>query len=166
MSSYSCLSVSVLCSVPELCLFLRDLPTYLQYSFRMVSFSLARISHSYERKLRDWSVIPKAYGILNYLYKMHTIYGSASIRNTFVSNICFIHQICSCPMTSNWCQLQLVVNQSDTAQKSLQSYFSCNCFPVTPFCSYHSSSTTAYSVCSILQCNCDFLTSLTVFVIQ
>jgi len=58
--SYCCVSVSGLCSVPELCLFLRDLPMYLQYSFRMVSFSLAKISHNYERKLTDWSVTPKA----------------------------------------------------------------------------------------------------------
>lgn len=166
MFSYCCLSVTVLSSVPELCLFLRDLPIYLQYSFRMVSFSLARISHNYETKLRDWSVIPNAYRIINYLNKMHTIYGSASIRKTFLSKICFIHWVCNCPMTSNWCPLQVAVNQYNIAQKKfLQFCFISSCFPLTPFCAchLHLSSTPAYSACSTLQYSCDFLSSFSVF---
>lgn len=56
---------------------------------------------------------------------MHTTYISASIKNMFLCNICFIHVIRNCLMTSNWWQLQLVANQSDTSQKSLQAHFSC-----------------------------------------
>lgn len=90
---------------------------------------------------------------------MHTLYCSASIRNTCFSNVSFIHQIFSCPMTPNWWQLQLVVNQSETSQKPLQSYFSSNCFTVIPFHAYHLSSTPAYWACSILQYTSKFLTA-------
>lgn len=80
----------------------------------------------------------KAYRILN--YKMHTTYISDSIGNTFLCNICFIHGFFNCSMASNWWQPQVVTNQSDTAQKSLQPHFSCRRFPLTHFHAYHSSS--------------------------
>lgn len=125
----------------------------------MVSFSLARISHNYERKLRDCGVTAKSYRILDYLCKMHTLYCSASMRNTCFSNVSFIHHIFNCPMTPNWWQLQLVVNQSEMSQKPLQPYFSFNCFTVIPFHAYHLSSSSAYWACSILQYTSNFLTS-------